>query len=83
MNELSAVSFAPETKGLISTHDFTGYYDNDHEGLYSSYCGPLEYVLDPNGPAQTYLTYDGDFLLTLAPLANVHADGAYTHTLRA
>ena len=61
--------------GHISTVDFTGYYNYPYFGLYSSYCGPLEYVLD-SGDAETYLDYDDAFLLTLAPLNDgTHTDG--------
>ena len=56
------------------TLDFTGYFTYQYDGVYGNYCGDLEYELDLTGPAQTYLTYDGGYLLTLAPLAS-HADG--------
>ena len=70
--------------GHIATVDFTGYYTFDLEGMYSSYCGQLEYFLDPtSSPSQTYLTYDGAYLLTLAPLDGQHSDGTFQHVLRA
>ena len=69
-------------KGHISTVDFALFYSYSYEGSYDSYCGPMEYELDPSGLLQTYLTYDNAYLLTLAPLAS-HSDGTITHTLRA
>ena len=50
-------------------------------GDYSNYCGPLSYVFDASGPAQTYLKYDGGTLLTFAPLST-HAADVYSHNLR-
>ena len=52
------------------------------EEAYDNFCGSLEYILDPTGTAQTYLTYDGTTLLTLAP-DETDPTGVLGHTLRA
>ena len=76
VEQLETFSFPRIVKGHIDTVDFTNFYTFDTEGAYDSFCGGLEYILDPSGTPspQTYLVYDGAFLLTLAPLDGTHTD---------
>ena len=54
----SLIQFSPLETGLTSEVSFNGFYSHEYAGLYSDYCGPLEYVLDPAGLAQSYLTLE-------------------------
>ena len=67
---------------MASYVDFAGHFTFDLQGEYNSFCGDLEYVLDPSGaPVQTYLTYDGSTTLEFAP-TETDPTGVHSHTLR-
>ena len=79
------VPFNRLAKGLIETWDFTSVFSFTLEGSYSSYCGGVEYILDLSPISQSptaYLTYDGSFILTNAPITT-HSDLRVQHILRA
>lgn len=84
ITQAGAIEFAEHYQNFASINlDFSGFFSFSLEGSYNSYCGAIEFILDPSGSpaAQTYLVYDGATALTFAPTFS-HAAGSFTHTLR-
>ena len=48
---IQPITFDPIYRNLVDSLDVTGHITFDLEGAYESFCGGLEYELDPSGPS--------------------------------